>query len=315
MEFSLQFSSGAALDQQVVKNVLDSFINDFLSKNAYQDSFRSLDMETTVQYDGSTGQATTSSVGKVSFASAISSSPPPTEEELVKVITTYLAFWGGKDLFNDLNAVGLLVESMQVTIDGTALDTQSNDGQGTGDPVQNPGLNPTKSSPNDNPAKTNAIIISVVVVFFFLLVVVFLVWYFYIRKKASAATHKHVPIGGSDIDAGTNEASSPKRGTSGSNERASSPRKYILGVDQSPSKLRPVSPPSISSGDEIRSYSGIVSVEESLFTTDDTAYAGRHSAQPPSSSSSAFHYDASRLDQVISAAKGLNVSAEKDGPV
>jgi hypothetical protein len=61
----------------------------------------------------------------------------------------------------------------------------------------------------------------------------------------------------------------------------------------------PPSPPRPESvlSDDVRSYSGLVSLEDSLFTSDNSFIRG------PSSS---FQYDASRLDQVIISAKGLS---------
>lgn len=260
-------------------NTLNSFVNDFLASNAYRQSFDRLDMITAVQYDAVSGVAVTRSE-----AVGVFSDPSLREDDLAKVITTYFAFWGGEDLEKSLKAEGLPAKSILIKIDGQELERH--------DTSATPKMG---NSGSDNQTR-NAIIISVVLVVLFL-VAIFMVWYCWIRKKKSPASEKHVPLDGSDFE-DTNDISSPKRDSS---DEPLSPRKYMLGVDQSPP--RDASLPSIAS-DEMRSFSGVVSLEESLFTTDESF--GRQ--QPPAS----FQYDARRLDNVINTAKGIKTD---QGPV
>jgi len=304
-------------------------------------------IRTTGRSDFVTTTTTSGEGDGTSAAAETASSPPPTREELIQVVETYFRFWGGRDLHVLLIEAGIPVGELSVSSDGVVIsrtvydfDAAANaedDGKPTVTVVQGDSL---AAGEREQQTRRNvrAVVISVVVIALFVAIglgVWYMVCYRYrkSRGKSPAARAKSLEDSGmATATADEDDALSPSprksprireffRGKDG--DDASSPAS-----NGSPSKnnnknnRKQYRSRSIGSGGgddddvgsehEMRSYSGMISLEDqSLFTS--VGYGGNAGAasNPMLTDTAAsalgdddeYVYDTTRLDQVISSGK------------
>lgn len=266
LELTLAFAPGTNVMESVLNQILEDFFFSFLSTTApNRNHLDSVVLQTTLNYSLGTGVGLSVTEGSASYVAT----NRPGEEDWNTTITTYFAYWGEQDLKKQLYNAGLPVQSMVIRLDGATVASSTD--------TNNDNDADTSSSSSDSALLIIIVAVVLVVVF---LSLGFLVWYWFIRRRQP---DKSLYSGGSDAD--TNH--SPLRA-------------MLQNPDEALSPL-PISPramsPSLSS-DDMRSFSGLVSLEdESLFTNPMTDLV----RSPPSN----FQYDPSRLDSVISSAKGF----------
>lgn len=266
--FTLEYSQGQAPSSEAVTAAIDDFIRLFLMHNAaHRQSLTHVELETTLA--GTTSSTmTTTTQGQVTYTG----DDRPTADEVARMLNTYFSFWGTSDLLSNLLSNGVVVDNVQTEINGQVVDRQettANTAPETRSSVSSPGL-----------------VAGVVIASAFVVLASLIVIRSY-RQRASPAVAKAASE--SATDDLEQIPSSP----------ADSPHK--------PPSPMGIAPMAISLGsDEMRSMSGVsgvLSMEESLFTTDYES-----STRPPP----ATKYDPKRLDSVIHSAKGFASDHEKD---
>lgn len=253
------------------------FTNAFRRHGNFKSSFESVELETNPSYDAETGKVIADVTGNAMYRGA----EIPTEEELEEILLTYFSFFGTEDLntylkdsYPDLVVFGLALEIGTTYLESSNRDSGTRTPEGDDDP--NIGL-----------------IVGVVVG---ALAAVVLAGFSlrYRNKLGKEPVERGLVL--DDENTTVNQPNTPPR-------VGVSPRRMFQN-----SQPREISPPppmtphsAMSSEHDARSLSGMISLEESLFTTDES-YVQR----------SSFQYDASRLDQVISSAKGFAQGLDGD---
>jgi hypothetical protein len=288
MEFELIFADtqarSASVDEDSLHAALEAFLGNFLSQNsAYRETFVQLRLKTELtSFENEVARVSCN--GQAVFSEAV--------DDLTKMILTYFSFWGVQDLQEYLYEAGYLVKDVVVVINGEEVQVQAS----PDDQANAATETKTQAPPSDN---RQIIVIAVVATIAALLIAGSLWIVFKRRSRTDEALNKHMEMS-SHGSGGTNESFSPRH----SNGEAQHELRIIGSVSAgstpaaSPNRSGALSP--TFSGDDIRSYSGVLSVEDSLFTTtnDGEFPVKQHSPR-------AFQYDPSRLDHVISSAKGL----------
>jgi hypothetical protein len=267
------------LDLAQFELLLTAFFTNALQRHGnFKNSFKSLELDTDPMYDAETGQVTANVTGNAMYQGA----EIPTEEELEEILLTYFSFFGTEDLasfledsYPDMVVSGLALEIGTTRLESTNIDTGNANTKGDDDP--------------------NIGLIVGVMVGALAAVVLAGVSLRYRKKIFKEPLERGLVL--DDENTTVNPTNTPPRiGVSPrSMFNSSQPR------EKSPPP--PMTPQSDMMGSEqdARSLSGMISCEESLFTTDES-YAQRTS----------FQYDASRLDQVISSAKGFAQGLDGD---
>jgi hypothetical protein len=259
---------------------LNAFFTNVLKINAnFKKSFESLQLYTDPTFDAETGQVNVTLTGDAMFRGA----EVPTEEELGEVFLTYFSFFGADDLetFLEDSYPDLVVSGLTLEIGGTKIE---------GSPVD-----PGNRSIGDDDDPNSGLIFGLVIGGLASLVLVG-VSLRYRNKLLSQPTERGLVL--DDDDTNPNLEDSPRMGVSPRRMFATGPQTR----ERSPPPPAPQYSDIMSSEQDARSLSGMISLEESLFTTDAESYAPRGS----------FQYDASRLDQVISSAKGFAKELDTD---
>jgi hypothetical protein len=151
-------------------------------------------------------------------------------------------------------------------------------------------------------------------------------WIVLKRRAGRARVEKHLGLEALDGD-GDTDSYSPRLSSS----QASPSRFRIVGTAASRSNLSspngsPNRPTRAFSDEDFRSLSGVVSLsgvlslEESLFTTNDAGITSTRAAgagdvvvvDPPSDANAYLQYDHTRLDEVIASAKGITERRETE---
>jgi hypothetical protein len=267
------------LDLAQLELLLTAFFTNALQRHGnFKNSFKSLELDTDPIYNAETGQVTVNVTGNAMYQGA----EIPTEEELEEILLTYFSFFGTEDLdtflkdsYPDMEVSGLALE-----IGTSKLESPNRD---TGN---------ANTKDDDDP---NIGLIVGVVVGALAAVVLAGVSLRYRNKIFKEPVERGLVL--DDENTTVNPPNTPPRiGVSPRGMFHNSQHREI-------SPPPPMTPQSDMMGSEqdARSLSGMISLEESLFTTDES-YAQRTS----------FQYDASRLDQVISSAKGFAQGLDGD---
>jgi hypothetical protein len=273
------------LDQEIdlaeLELLLTAFFTNALRRHGnFKKSFESVDLDTDPSLNAETGQVTVDVTGTAMYRGA----EIPTEEELEDILLTYFSFFGTEDLDTFLidSYPDMMVSGLALEIGSTLLESSNRDA----------GNQNTKD--DDDP---NVGLIVGVVVGALAAVVLAGVSLRYRDKLSAQPLERGLVL--DDENTTVNPGTPPRIGVS--------PRRMFNNPQQ-----REISPPPpmtpqsdmMSSEQDARSLSGMESMEESLFTTDES-YA-QHTS---------FQYDASRLDQVISSAKGFAQGLDGDDEV
>jgi hypothetical protein len=259
------------LDLAQLELLLTTFFTNALRRHGnFKNSFESLELDTDPTYDAVTGQVTVDVTGNAVYKGA----DIPNEEELEEILLTYFSFFGTEDLNTFLtdSYPDMIVSGLALEIGTTKLESINGDAGNQ------------KDKGDDDP---NVGLIVGVVVGALVAVVLAGVSLRYRSKVLKEPLERGLVLD-DEITTGKPPATPPRVGVT--------PRRMFHN-----SQPREISPPPpmtphsvMSSEQDAQTLSGMVSLEESLFTTDES-YAQRTSVQ----------YDASRLDQVISSAKGF----------
>lgn len=304
---------------------VNDFLTAFLAQNA-KTAFYGLHTLMNLTHNASTVILSVTGTADYAFGTL-------TQQDLNQILTTYFHFWGARDLQNYLNehahtnanaATTTNVTNLQVWIDGAWVQASNEQASPT-----NPSSAASAQQPPQAPAvsPTVGLLVGLILAFVFTLLALALVLLIvgYRRRMSAAVEAKK----NASMDSGehTEEMIMDKQGSSEESPTAkknqhpsSSHRKLFPSLplrccrsSKDPSAVMMDTLPAAATTqtttdnlattptnhgmmypDDIISLSGMVSVEESLFTTTDASYFSR---LPP------FQYDASRLDQVISDAK------------
>jgi hypothetical protein len=335
-------TTGAATS--VNADILDAALEDFLQtflERSHRDTLQRVQLVTSVDsYQSTTGVAhVTASDGTATFKGE-----QVQQTDLADTIATYLSFWGVQDLISALHDhAGLNVLALNVTLDGVPVQPQvqvvntgdgtttSNGNTGGSDGTGDSGTSESSSS-SMSKSKDNSTLIVVIAVLGTLAVLLLAgtLWIVLKRRNSRAQLQVNKRLGGGmdSLDGyvrrGGNEDDDDTQSYSPrpSSGRGSPSRFRILGTASAGSKSNlstPNASPSRLSramSDDFRSLSGVVSVEESIFTSAD-AGGGTGTGRSVGgdvvvvretsacSSNSYLQYDPSRLDHVISSARGM----------
>jgi hypothetical protein len=266
------------LDLAQLKLLLTAFFTNALRRHGnFKNSFESVELDTDPTFDAETGQVTVNVTGNAMYQGA----DIPTEDELEEILLTYFSFFGTEDLnaFLSDSYPEKVVSGLALEIGTTKLESSNKD---TGDENTNDGDDP-------NVGLIVGVLVGAIAAF-----VLAGVSLRYRSKVLKEPIERGLVL--DDENTTVNPPATPPR-------VGVTPRRMFHN-----SQPREMSPPppmtphsAMSSEQDARSLSGMVSLEESLFTTDES-YAQRTS----------FQYDASRLDQVISSAKGFAQGLDGD---
>jgi hypothetical protein len=267
-----------ALDLAQLELLLTAFFTNALRRHGnFKNSFESVELDTDPTYDAETGQVTVNVTGNAMYQGA----DIPTEEELEEILLTYFSFFGTQDLdtFLSDSYPDLVVSGLALEIGTTKLESSNKD---------------TGNENNDDGDDPNVGLIVGILVGALAAIVLAGVSLRYRNRVLKEPLERGLVL--DDENTTVNPPNTPPR-------VGVSPRRMFHN-----SQPREISPPppmtphsAMSSEVDARSLSGMISLEESLFTTDES-YAQRTS----------FQYDASRLDQVISSAKGFAQGLDGD---
>jgi hypothetical protein len=269
------------LDLEQLELLLTAFFTNALRRHGnFKNSFASVELDTDPKHDADTGQVTVNVTGNAQYMGA----EIPTEEELEDILLTYFSFFGTEDLDSFLtdSYPDMVVSGLALEIGTTMLESSNKE---TGD----------NSTPNDDDDPNVGLIVGILVGALVALVLAG-VSLKYKNKMFKEPQERGLVL--DDENTTVNPPNTPPR-------VGVSPRNMFHSREVSPPP--PMTPQSdmMSSEQDARSLSGMVSLEESLFTTDESY------AQPYAQRAS-HKYDASRLDQVISSAKGFAQGLDGD---
>jgi hypothetical protein len=266
------------LDLSQLELLLTAFFTNALEQQGnFKNSFESVELDMDSMYDTVTGQVTVDVRGNAIYQGA----EIPTEEELEEILLTYFSFFGTEDLDTFLkdSYPEMVVSGLALEIGTTKLESSNRD----------TGI--AKTDDDDDP---NIGLIVGVVVGALAAVVLAGVSLRYRNKVLKEPLERGLVL--DDENTTVNPPATPPR------VGVSPRRMFHNSQPREMSPPPPMTPQSVmSSEQDARSLSGMISLEESLFTTDES-YAPRTS----------FQYDASRLDQVISSAKGFAQGLDGD---
>jgi hypothetical protein len=273
------------LDFDVLRLYLKVFFTNALKRHGnFKNSFQSVELMMDPSFDADTGQVITDVTGLAQFRGV----DIPTEVELEEIVVTYFRFFGTTDL--DL----FLQESYpDKVVSELALEIGSNTFESSDADPDNPNTN---GDDDDDP--NIGLIIGVVVGGLAALVLAGV----FLRHRRNKMTKQPVEERAlvlDDEDTTMNPNGTPPRMGAPPRRMFANPQPREISP---PPPMTPNSDMNSISEQDARSLSGMISLEESLFTTDNGSYA-----QPTS-----FQYDASRLDQVISSAKGYAQGLDGD---
>jgi len=275
------------IDLQELALLLTAFFTNVLQRQGnFRKAFQDIDLETLSTFSDASGEVDVDLSGMAVFQGA----QVPSEEELKEVLVTYFSFFGTEDMENFLqdNYSDKQVSGLTLDIDGTQLAG-------------------TTETPEPEDDDTNAGLIAGLVVGCCAVALIgagLLIKHKGGMSKNRAAKIPMDEVSALDDDVGRKSTNSPPR-------LGVSPRRmFTLASGSSPAERKDAPPPlspaapsdMMSSEQDQRSLSGMsgmISLEESLFTTDAESYVR------PRGGPGVFEYDASRLDQVISSAKGF----------
>jgi hypothetical protein len=338
-------TTGAAnsVNADVVDAALEDFLQTFLERS-HRDTLQRVQLSTTVDsYQPATGVAhVTASDGTATFQGE-----QVQQTDLADTIATYLSFWGVQDLITAMHDhAGLNVLALNVTLDGVPVQPQvqvvntgdgttttSNGGSNTGGGEGaggGSGTSGSSSSSSESKSKDNSTLIVVIAVLGTLAVLLLAgtLWIVLKRRNSRAQLQVNKRLGGGmdSLDGDDRRVYGDDDDTQSFSPRPSSgrgsPSRFrILGTASAGSKSNlstPNASPSRLSramSDDFRSLSGVVSVEESIFTSADAGGGtgtGRSVGgdvvvvrETSACSNSYLQYDPSRLDHVISSARGM----------
>lgn len=304
-------------------------------------SFRGVDLDTKViDLSDTAGLVVAKTSGEILYSTSSSSSSGsehPTQDDVRRTVMTYFSFWGAEDMFRHLMASGMPITKVVVRVDGEVVSQSAlppSEFKGTG-AVAAAGEG-RQSPPSSSSSNQQGIVIAIcVVAAAVMLLALGLCWYCRLTHRGSRTTfspaaQKNVLSLDTSDDMGGGGEATPRTGKTastpggggggGADDHQQQQRKKkrggrfaMLGRNRR-SGSEANSRGSGSSGkggsdgadhhqdhrdgnydnnnDEQQSYCGVASLaEDSIFTSDNR--------------SCLFHYDASRLDHVISSARGF----------
>lgn len=283
----------------------------------------------------SSSSSSTSDASTATSTATSSTGTPPTSDDLTKAIITYFSFWGLSELQTYLyEHANWTVTTVSVAVNGDVVQPASGtaDGDGTDDSNANDGPSNSQDATDAANHKRNVAIATVVSVVAVLLLAGAL-WIVVRRRcknRKSATSNRnnkradldsdngYGPDGYDDDDDGfTHESHSPQQSHDVGNRYDYSPPFKSLdphhplrivgpaSASESPPRDVTGSPTPYAISDDLMSYSGIVSVEDSVFTS----AAGTNASNSPDRP---FAYDARRLDHVILSARGFTERHERE---
>lgn len=107
-----------------IGEALESFLSDYLATGTHKNSFRSLNLVTTLVQDDA---MVTLTIKRGSALYETGKEPVPTVEGLATILTTYFSFWGDLNLNKYFVTKGFPIENVsEVQLDGKALPSQGN---------------------------------------------------------------------------------------------------------------------------------------------------------------------------------------------
>jgi hypothetical protein len=271
------------LDLAQLELLLTTFFTKTLQqKGNFKNSFASVELNTDPTHDVETGQVTVNVTGNAIYKGA----EIPTEEELEDILLTYFSFFGTEDLNTFLkdSYPDMVVSGLALEIGTTKLESSN---QVT-----------DELTPNDDDDPNVSLIVGILCGGLAALVLAGMSLR-YKNERSKEPQERGLVL--DDENTTVNPPNTPPR-------VGVSPRRMFHS-----SQPREISPPPpmtpqsdiMSSEQDARSVSGMISLEESLFTTDE-------SYVKPYAQRTSFQYDASRLDQVISSAKGFAQGLDGD---
>jgi hypothetical protein len=277
------------LDYDELRLYLTVFFTNALRRHGnFNKSFQSVDIMMDPSFDAETGQVIANVTGIAQFRGL----DIPTEKELEDIVRTYFTFFGTEDLDSFLknSYPDKVVSGLALEIRGTKLESDDADRGAT--QIKN-----NDDDDDDDDDGANVGLIVGIVVGGLAFIVLAGVTLRYRNKMSKQPVERGLVL--DDEDTTMNPGATPPR-------MGAPPRRMFANPQPREISPPPPMPPNSdmmsTSEQDARSLSGMISLEESLFTTDNESYA-----RPTT-----FQYDASRLDQVISSAKGYAQGLDGD---